>query len=315
MKNIYPVLLAIGLVWGMAAEADVPPPPPLEKPTPTKVKITPLPATTANLSTEKLIGTPPPNFAPIEPKLVDIPAGTFTMGCVNGRDNVDGVKQCSDATDEIPAHEVTIKAFRMGMYEVTFDEWDACVGNGACPKIDNQDSGWGRGNRPVINVSWDDTQIYIGWLNKRTGKHYRLPTDAEWEYAARGNDNAAYPWGYQANHEFANYGKGECCGGLTNGKDRWENTAPVGQFSANAFGLYDMHGNVWEWVQDKYHNSYQGAPTDGSAWKSGDSSDHILRGGGWWDDSTAGLRSAKRGEQTHDNRNPYFGFRLAIGQN
>ncbi len=272
--------------------------------------------------------TPAPNVPPIEPQMVDIPAGQFTMGCVDGRDNIEGVQQCVDA-HELPAHTVTLKTFQLATKEVSFDEWERCVKDHVCRKINRQnehwghnpealmpigEANWGRGNYPVIRLNWQDTQTYIGWLNKRTGKHYRLPTEAEWEYAARASGNAAYVWGIKASHQFANYGKDECCGGLASGKDQWEITAPVGSFAPNAYGLYDMHGNVWEWVQDKWHASYTNAPTDGRAWESGHGF-RVLRGGAWNTDAQS-LRSASRHFNTPNFAflNVGFGFRLALDQ-
>jgi formylglycine-generating enzyme required for sulfatase activity len=155
---------------------------------------------------------------------------------------------------EGPQRPVTIaRPFAVGKYEVTFAEWDACVAAGGCSHRPG-DNRWGRGSRPVINVSWDDITLeYLPWLSRKTGKTYRLLTEAEWEYAARGATSAsapskAYWWGDRASHEYANYGKDQCCDGLKQGRDQWVNTAPVGQFPANPFGLHDMHGNVWEWV-------------------------------------------------------------------
>ena len=311
LKTVYLAFCTTGLLWVNTAMADVPPPPALETPKATAVA----PAVVTPPANPKLIGTPPPAdpYPPLVPEMVSIPAGTFTMGCKDGRDNVEGVDKCESATDEQPTHKVSVNAFQMGKTEVTFAEWDVCVADGVCPKDAAGDKGWGRGNRPVINVSWDDAQTYIAWLNKRTGKHYRLPTEAEWEYAARAGGEAAYSWGYKAGHEFANYGKEECCSGLVSGKDQWENTAPVGSFAANPYGLYDMHGNVWEWCQDKWHGDYQGAPTDGSAWESGDSASRVLRGGSWGF-SARFLRSARRDNYSPDFRLDYHGFRLVLGQ-
>lgn len=305
LKTVYLAFCTTGLLWVNTAMADVPPPPALETPKATAVA----PAVVTPPANPKLIGTPPPAdpYPPLVPEMVSIPAGTFTMGCVNGRDDLVG--DCG--IDESPAHEVSVKAFQIGRYEVTFAEWDRCEAAGVC--LHANDSGWGRGNRPVINVSWDDVQTYIGWLNSKTGKHYRLPTEAEWEYAARAGGEAAYSWGYKAGHEFANYGKEECCSGLVSGKDQWENTAPVGSFAANPYGLYDMHGNVWEWCQDKWHGDYQGAPTDGSAWESGDSAIRVLRGGSWHSNAQY-LRSATRDISTPVSRNNNVGFRLVLGQ-
>ena len=136
------------------------------------------------------------------------------------------------------------------------------------------DSGFGRGTKPVINVNWDDAQQYVAWFSKMTGQPYRLLTEAEWEYAARAGTTTAYSWGDEIGKGNAN------CNGCGS---KWDNreTSPVGSFKPNAFGLYDMHGNVWQWVQDCYHDNYNGAPTDGSAWTSGDCSRRVLRGGAW----------------------------------
>ena len=162
----------------------------------------------------------------------------------------------------------------MSKFEVTFDEWDACVAYGDCdPRV--SDSGWGRGRQPVINVTWDDAKRYVAWLSRMTGKPYRLLTEAEWEYAARAGTQTAYSWGDEIGKGNANC---DGCG------SQWDNkqTAPVGSFAANAFGLYDMHGNVWEWVEDCFHDNYEGAPDDGSAWTAdGDCNSRVLRGGSW----------------------------------
>ena len=138
-----------------------------------------------------------------------------------------------------------------------------------------------------------------------------MPSEAEWEYAARGNKSTKYWWGDTASHDYANYGKDECCDGLAQGKDQWEYTAPVAQFQANPFGLYDMNGNVWEWVEDVWHNNYNGAPMDGSAWLSGGEQKYrVLRGGGWIDYPWL-LRSAYRVQISAGYSSNYTGFRLA----
>ena len=256
---------------------------------------------------ESLVGQAPTVVSPAsvvpEPDMVDIPAGTFTMGCVESRDVVEGMDKCYDS--EKPAHEVTLNAFKMAKTEVTFDQWDACEKAKACPHAEDQ--GWGRGNRPVINVSWDDiTQKYIPWLSQETGKHYRLPTEAEWEYAARGGADTAYPWGNAIGKGNANCDNSSC-------GDKFEYTAPVGSFAANGYGLNDMNGNVWEWVEDSWHSDYKGAPADGSAWESGGSASGVLRGGSWYG-GAQDVRSANRSDGTPDNRYYGIGFRLASGQ-
>ena len=230
------------------------------------------------------------------PLMVEIPAGSFMMGSPESDEDA--------FDDEWPLHEVRIeKPFAVGVYEVTFEEWDACVAAGGCAGYRPADQGWGRGGRPVINVSWEDAQAYVEWLSRKTGKQYRLLSEAEWEYAARGGSGTRYWWGDEIGSGRANC---DGCG------SRWDDkqTAPVRSFRGNGYGLYDMHGNVWEWVQDCWHGSYREAPTDGDAWKSGDCSRRVLRGGSWysypWD-----LRSANRYRSDTGNRINRYGFRVA----
>ena len=229
----------------------------------------------------------------LEADMVKIPAGEFSMGDIQGGGD----------SDEKPVHRVSVDAFWLSKSEVTFDQWDACVAASGC-SYNPDDRGWGRGGRPVIRVSWEDiTEQFIPWLSKTTGKQYRLPTEAEWEYAARAGSETKYSWGNSIGNNKANC---DGCG------SRWDDsqTAPVGSFSANAFGLYDMHGNVWEWTQDCRNKNYEGAPIDGSAWLSGDCSQRVLRGGSWYDGPYY-LRSANRDWITTGYRSGYNGFRLA----
>ena len=198
---------------------------------------------------------------------------------------------------------MTIPApFAVGKYEVTFAEWDACVAGGGCEGF-RPDDVWGRGDRPVINVSWDDGQAYVRWLSREAGEQYRLLSEPEWEYAARAGSQTLYAWGDEIGRDRANC---DGCG------SRWEDesTAPVGSFAPNAFGLHDMHGNVWEWVEDCVNNSYAGAPSDGTAWVSGNCEYRVLRGGSWGSDPRI-LRSAYRGWNSTGNRYNYLGFRVA----
>lgn len=236
-----------------------------------------------------------------KPEMVNIPAGGFKMGCDPTRDNVKG--SCYD--NEKPAHQVNISAFKMAKTEVTFEQWDACTAAGACIKAD--DKGWGRGNRPVINVNWSDIQVYIQWLNQQTGKTYQLPTEAQWEYAARANRNTAFPWGDSISCNNANYGSfsHEC---------KTDRTKPVGQYFANAFGLHDTSGNVWEWTQDCWHGNYQGASANGAAKTSCPSvaGPRVLRGCSW-DSFGLACRSALRVGGNTDIRRPNIGFRLSLG--
>ena len=224
-------------------------------------------------------------------EMVSIPGGTFRMGDLNG----------AGYDDEKPVHSVTVPAFKLGKYEVTFAQWDACVADGGCGRYTPDDEGWGRGNRPVMNVSWDDIQRFIAWLKARTGGNFRLPTEAEWEYASRAGSITIYSWGNSIGSNRANCRE---CG------DRWEYTAPVGSFSANAWGIHDMHGNVYERVQDCYKHSYVGAPTDSRAWTSGGCGQRVIRGGSWYN-TPRDLRSAYRDGNTRSI--PQLQLRLSFG--
>ena len=155
----------------------------------------------------------------------------------------------------------------------------------------------------MINVGWDDAQLYVQWLSEQTGHAYRLPTEAEWEYAARAGTTTAYSWGNDIGRNLAN------CDGCGSQWDE-DRTAPVGSFPANAFGLHDMHGNVWEWVLDCWNDTYSGAPTDGSAWLSGNCGRRVLRGGSWVS-YPRNLRSAYRDWYPPGIRNYIIGFRVA----
>ena len=231
------------------------------------------------------------------PQMVYIPAGSFRMGDIQGGGD----------SDEKPVHRVSVKAFLMSATEVTFAQWDACVAAGGCddsgPRSAGGDNGWGRGSRPVIEVSWEDAQQYVKWISAKTGEQYRLPSEAEWEYAARAGSETKYSWGNSIGNNKANC---DGCG------SRWDDskTAPVASFAANAFGLYDMHGNVWEWTQDCWNGSYKGAPSDGTAWLSGDCGRRVLRGGSWYLFPN-NLRSAYRFRSTAGYRVNNNGFRLA----
>ena len=233
------------------------------------------------------------------PLMVRIPAGTFTMGSPESEPRSDG--------HERPQRTVSIPAFA-GVHEVTFAQWDACVAAGGCGGHSPGDSGWGRDERPVMHVSWDDAQLYVDWLSRTSGRSYRLLTESEWEYAARAGTTTPFHTGETITPQQANYD-----GRWVYPSERDESglyrgqTVPVGSFAPNGFGLYDMHGNVWEWVQDCY-GRYEEAPSDGSAAERDGCFHRVLRGGSWafdpWD-----LRSAAR-FPTLSDRN-YFGFRVA----
>ena len=233
-------------------------------------------------------------------EFVDIPGGTFLMGDQDGDGGV----------DEKPVHWVTIEPFRMGKYEITFAQWDACVMQGGCNDYRPVDEGWGRDNRPVINVSWEDVQAFISWLNGKTGENYRLPSEAEWEYAARAGSSLKYPWGYEASHEHANYGSDECCSEQAIGHERWGKSVPVGQFPPNKFGLFDMIGNVWEWTADCWHASYEGALLDGQAWTTGGYCNLRVCRGGSFNNRPVNIRSAARTWNNSSSRYKNLGFRL-----
>ena len=231
------------------------------------------------------------------PELVVVPAGAFRMGDLSGGGDV----------DERPARTVTIpRAFAIARYETTFAEWDACVAAGACRQgVD--DVGFGRGRRPAMLVGWADARAYAGWLSRRTGKPYRLPSEAEWEYAARAGSDTRFPWGDEVGSGQANCDQ---CG------SRWDDsrTAPAGSFPANAFGVHDMVGNVYEWVADCAAPSYEGAPSDGSAHDAsagdGDCEWRVMRGGSWLSLPRAS-RPANRVRNPAGFRDVHTGFRVA----
>ena len=208
---------------------------------------------------------------------------------------------------EGPIHRVTIpEAFAVGKYAVTFDEWDACVSAGGCS---HKPEDKGRGRHPVMSVSWKDAQEYISWLSKKTGKTYRLLSEAEWEYVARAGTTTPFHTGATISPSQANYHGDYTYNGSSKGENR-NRTIPVGSLGANQFGLHDVHGNVWEWVQDCGNTSYKGAPSDGRAWTTGDCSRRVLRGGSWLHEPRL-LRSSDRFWYGTDERYYYIGFRVA----
>lgn len=236
------------------------------------------------------------------PDMVKIPEGRFKMGAPITEDRY--------SADEGPVHWVTIaRPFAVGAYEVTFDEWDACVSAGGCDGYRPDDEGWGRGNRPVINVSWEDAQMYVAWLTRKTGKKYRLLSESEWEYVARAGSTTSFHTGATISTSQANYDGNYTYGMGRRGEYR-ERTTPVGTFRANAYGLYDVHGNVQEWVQDCWHEDYVGAPIDGSAWDSEHCISRVSRGGSWYD-LPAYLRSEYRCGIYPLDRDDDGGFRVA----
>jgi formylglycine-generating enzyme required for sulfatase activity len=202
---------------------------------------------------------------------------------------------------ERPVHQVVIgKPFYIGRREVTFQEWDACVSVGGC-NYRPDDHGLGRGVRPVTDVDWNDARGYAGWLSRKTGQIYRLPSESEWEYAARASTTTTYPWGKTVEKDRAN------CLGCT--AEPLKKTVDTGSYPPNAFGLFDMVGNAAEWVEDCWNDSYRGAPTDGSAWTRPQCRQRVLRGGSFNQDARY-LRSAARFKYDFDVRYFAHGFRV-----
>jgi formylglycine-generating enzyme required for sulfatase activity len=243
------------------------------------------------------------------PEMIVVPAGHFTMGSPRdekGRSNVEG-----------PQHPVTIaKPFAVSKFELTFSEWDTCAAHGDCGR-DVSDA-WGRGQQPVINVSWDDAQRYVAWLSRITGKEYRLLSEAEYEYAARAGTQTAYPWGDDIKLNGVAMANCKGCSKwlasevydvLAQGAGK---SIAVGSFAPNKFGLYDMVGNVWEWTEDCAHGSYEGAPTDGSPRTGAHCMLRVARGGSWFNPVISGsLRSASRSSNSPGARGNALGFRAA----
>lgn len=228
------------------------------------------------------------------PEMVVIPAGRFFMGSKEG----DG------RSDEQPQHEVFIsKPFAISKFEITFAEWDFCVTDGGCFDNKTNDGGWGRDKRPVIFISWNDAKNYVKWLSRKTGKNYRLLTEAEWEYVARASTNTKYWWGDQIIPNVANC---DGCGSVYDNKK----TAPVGTFVPNKFGIVDTLGNVYEWVEDCYSNSYNEASVDGLAFVGQCDESRVLRGGSW-STSYERLRSATRKKASPITQMDDYGMRIA----
>ncbi|WP_020504399.1 formylglycine-generating enzyme family protein, partial [Lamprocystis purpurea] len=261
-------------------------------------RLTPIETVSAGKLTKPTLIAPRFDF---EPPMIALPGGQLQMGSPED--------ESERGSDEGPRHPVRLAPFAIGQTEVTFAQYDAfCSATRRQPPGDN---GWGRGQRPVINVSWEDAVAYAAWLSKEAGKHYRLPTEAEWEYAARAGTTPPFWTGRCITTDQANYnGNSDYSGcGANTGVYRGQ-TVPVGSLPANPWGLYEVHGNVWEWVQDRYHDSYQRAPADGSAWEAGDRSARVLRGGSWFY-SPRFLRSASRDRGDAGYRHYDLGFRLA----
>ena len=234
--------------------------------------------------------------------MVRIEPGTFLMGSAKGPFFL-GFLRGEAFPDECPQHEVRIaRPFGIGRYPVTFDEYDAFAND---TKRDlPSDKGWGRGRRPVIHISWDDAIAYTQWLCTETGKRYRLPSEAEWEYACRAGTETRWSFGdEEIELDLYAWHSGNADG----------QTHPVGEKQPNPWGLHDVHGNIWEWVQDCWHENYEGAPIDGSAWQETEDLDcgrRVVRGGSWTN-TPGSLRSAYRIRNYADDRTFNLSFRLA----
>lgn len=259
--------------------------------------------------------------------LIEIPTGEFWMGSPKPSPAVK-----DRHSNEFPRHKVKVRKFALSRTEVTFDQWDACVRAGGC-KHRPDDERWGRGARPVINVNYQDALTFIDWLNRVTGRPFRLPSEAEWEYAARAGSSTVYSFGDDVSR-LPTYARAlaapEVSPKASNPGYETARTEPVGQRQPNPWNLLDMHGNVSEWVQDCWHSNYEGAPADGSAWLSApppeapnpDTPAPVVTGtpicklrvarGGNWAGGPEYQRSAARSYFAPDSRHPTLGFRLAL---
>jgi len=246
-------------------------------------------------------GPPPAEETPLEPgttfrdcpscpEMIVVPAGGFRMGSA--------ATENGHQEDESPEHDVRFATpFAAGRFEITFDEWDACVADGGCDGYQPSDQRWGRGHRPVVNVSWDDAKRYADWLSRKTGRPYRLLTEAEWEFAARAGTRTPYSFGATIDAGQANFAG--------------EKTVEVGSYPANGFGLSDMHGNVWEWVEDCYAETYRDAPVDGNAVSPADCGWRVVRGGAWNTTTPENVRAAFRLRRVPSSSRDNVGFRIA----
>lgn len=250
-----------------------------------------IPAQTEALDIVPVTYTPGHTFRDCDncPEMVVLGGGLFSMGSP--------ASEVGRGRDEGPQREVAVRPFAVGKYEVTFAQWDACLAGGGCNGYSPADGGWGRGDRPVTNVSWQDAQSYLDWLNGQVGGlRYRLASEAEWEYAARAGASEAYGFGPRVTATQATF--------------RARQTTPVGAHEANAFSLFDMHGNVGEWVEDCYAATYAGAPVDGAAVQADQCTRRVFRGGGFADQAQV-LRAAARQAARPDQRAQGLGFRVA----
>lgn len=243
------------------------------------------------------------------PEMVLLPAGSFVMGGHDG----DGER----TPREVPPHRVQVKAFAIGRFAVTFEEWDACVAASGCSARPS-DAGWGRARRPVGDITYEDALGYTAWLSKKTGRRYRLPSEAEWEYAARGGGESPRFWGNDADRacRFANVFDAAAQAGLRAPRkahgcsDGFRNTAPVGSFEANGFGLFDMIGNVWQWTADCWQENYAAAKGDAAPFEKPGCALRALRGGSFMSEPPV-ARVSTRWPNDIEEKDITIGFRLA----
>jgi formylglycine-generating enzyme required for sulfatase activity/class 3 adenylate cyclase len=236
---------------------------------------------------ERVPASPQSSLRPVsEPEMAAIPGGSFAMGS-------------SDDSSEKPIHQVSIKPVAISKFPITVREWNECVAAKQCADLAS-----GGADNPVTNVSWTDAKQFVTWLAQATHKNYRLPSEAEWEYAARGGTQTKFWWGDQFRSGMASCKN--CSDGATDAQ-----LVKVGSFEANRFGLYDMGGTVDQWVEDCWHKNYQGAPLDGSAWVDGDCTSHVIRSGSWKNDASY-VRPANRDHYDTGVRYPTHGFRIAL---
>jgi len=232
--------------------------------------------------------TPAPSVASVvrEPEMITIRDGSFTMGS-------------NDDVTEKPTHQVTIKPFAISKYPISVRDWNECAATKACAF-----AATGRDDAPVTNVSWTDAKQFVAWLAGAARKAYRLPSEAEWEYAARGGTQTKYWWGDQFQSGMANC---KNCNDIAAA----EQPIKVGSFKPNPFGLYDMGGGVDQWVEDCWHKNYQGAPADGSVWVEAGCTSHVIRSGSWKNDARY-VRPSNRDSYDTNVRYPTHGFRVAL---
>lgn len=310
--------------WAAAPDAPIatnsPPPPAPVKPSTTVTGTSPLHLLSA--AQENAL-KPKDRFRECDecPEMVVVPAGSFSMGSSDSERApvISSVQSFGRKLDrdyvqvlatEGPVHAVKFAhPFAVGLFPVTFDQWDSCVAEGGCDNYRPNDQGWGRGQRPVINVNWNDAKSYVAWLSRKAGKEYRLLSEAEREYVARAGTTTRFWFGDTVSLNQANF-NGVNVFPATSSENSLKRTSPVDAQSPNPWGLYQTVGNSYDWVEDCFHDNYHDAPSDGTAWMSGTCTDHVVRGGAWTSYPFV-LRPTYRGNFPTDRRIFNVGFRVA----